>query len=107
MIVNTLPEARAALDEAFKFYEARQVGLGQRFLDAVLAAAARIEMFPFNPAEGPRGIRRSCTRKCPDALAYVVRRDAAYIVAAVHSSRRPEYWIDRLDQLDENTGLDE
>ena len=91
------PEAEEELREAARWYEARSAGLGQAFLDAVDAAAARIaansEAFGF---AGP-GIRRHLVRRFPFAILYQFEPDRVYILAVAHARRRPECWRLRLE----------
>jgi plasmid stabilization system protein ParE len=78
------------------YLEGRAPNLGRRFLDEVLRAEKFIAEFPEGSQEVAPGIRKHPIRKFPYSLIYSVENDEIVIWAVAHGSRRPGYWITRL-----------
>jgi len=83
-------------DEEFKaaaiFYESRQTGLGEVFLDRV---AEGFDSILAQPLAGPLlfdDFRRRFTRQFPYSIVYRLESDRVFVIAVAHWSRRPEYW---------------
>ena len=89
------PEAEADLDEAFRWYEARQEGLGHEFIEEAARAFKRIAQAPLLPRVFHREARRANLRRFPYAALYVVRGDRVYIVAVLHGRRSPRRFHSR------------
>lgn len=95
------PEAIAELEESVAYYERRQPGLGLAFLREVEASVAFAAK---HPAGGERrggsddsDLRRFVVRRFPYVV-YVGRvRGDRQVVAVAHTSRRPDYWADRVE----------
>ena len=97
-----LAEAEAELDEAAIWYDERRDGLGDELLRAVHSAFIVIseapESWPCWPDTRPRTptIRRFVLPRFPYAIAYQVYADRVIVLAIVHGSRAPRYWIGRV-----------
>jgi toxin ParE1/3/4 len=83
-------------DEEFRaaavFYETRQTGLGETFLDRV---AEGFNLILAQPLAGPLlfdDFRRRFTRQFPYSIVYRIESDRIFVIAVAHWSRRPEYW---------------
>ena len=87
--------AERELNDAARYYEYEQSGLGEAFIDTVRRCAdAIIE----HPEAGPvvlGMIRRRLCQRFPYALLYTVTGDELRILAVMNLKRRPGYWIDR------------
>jgi toxin ParE1/3/4 len=90
--------AEVELLEAISYYDAKVDGLGDRFLAEVKAATKHIERYPFIAPVKEEGVRAKVLLRFPYSLMYVVAEDELFILAVAHHSRRPAYWIDRLQQ---------
>jgi toxin ParE1/3/4 len=89
------------LDEAAHWYEERQGGLGQQFLDALAHALELIEQQPqafslIQTKDAARQVRRYVLPRFPFLLFYEVRADETIVLAVAHARRRPNYWQNRL-----------
>jgi toxin ParE1/3/4 len=89
------------LDEAAHWYEERQGGLGQQFLDALAHALELIEQHPqsfslIQTKDAARQVRRYVLPRFPFLLFYEVRADETIVLAVAHARRRPNYWQNRL-----------
>jgi toxin ParE1/3/4 len=85
-------EAQADLTEAFAWYEARRVGLGQRFVRALDAAVAEIADNPLQFPTRYRTLRRAGVRRFPYGVFFHVESDRVVVVACFHARRDPHLW---------------
>ena len=88
-------QARREIQEAAHYYGLESPSLRVAFLDAIdVALAALLEQ----PQSAPivRGnIRRKLLRRFPYSLLYTLRSGEIRILAVMHQSRRPYYWLGR------------
>jgi plasmid stabilization system protein ParE len=89
--------ASAELAEAVRWYEHREPGLGDRFLQAVNSTIDLIQSHPDIgvPRASPLPSRQFLVHGFPYRVVYRVRRDDIYVIAVAHTSRRPDYWKER------------
>jgi plasmid stabilization system protein ParE len=86
------PEASADVAEAFSWYQAQRVGLGEEFrtdLDATFTLLLRM------PEAGPvvhRGLRRALLRHFPYAVYYGTSEALLEVRAVLHQHRSPAAW---------------
>ena len=89
------PDTEAELNQAIKWYEAREPGLALDFAARVYAAIqraltylhARQEIGGDNPAR--TGTSFSL------CVLYIPERDLVLVIAVMHLHRQPDYWQDR------------
>ena len=99
-----LEVASRELNDAARWYEDRQLGLGARLLVEARTATRRIDDMPLAGSPWifpgvPQGVRRVFLSTFPYALVYV--SDPRLVVVAVaHAKRRPACWADRMTELD-------
>ncbi len=91
------PEAEEELIEAAQFYARRVPGLGADFLATVDVAVALILEAPERWRPVKRDVRRYLLLRFPFAIIYRVESDHLRILAVKHHSRRPDYWLKRLE----------
>lgn len=70
--------------------------LGRRFLREILRAETFLAQFPEASREILPGIRKCPVRKFRYSLIYSVEGDTVLILAVAHHSRRPGYWMARI-----------
>lgn len=94
--LRLLDVAREELAEAVEWYEAREAGLGQDFLDKVIDRLESIESDPtrFAPDESfrDRVVRTGMVRRFPYRVIFEVRGEDVAVLAIAHHRRRPGYW---------------
>ena len=93
---------RQALDEfndAIEYYEEKQAGLGLRFKDEVVRHVKWILENSLVPRLREGGYRRVNLRVFPYNIAYIVRENTLWILAIAHNHRKPEYWINRKNDI--------
>ncbi len=100
MKVRLLAEADAEAKEAACWYDDRQTGLGDEFLDALAKRLAEVEQRPdrfprLETIKTKREIRRTLLRRFPYNVVYEICGDEVIVLAVAHTSRRPKYWIKR------------
>jgi toxin ParE1/3/4 len=88
-------EALAELQGAADYYEARQAGLGVRFLDIVDEALERIAQDPLAWAPADEDVRRCLVRVFPFGILYTIEPEYILILAVTHLARKPGYWATR------------
>jgi plasmid stabilization system protein ParE len=88
-------EARADIAEAFRWYEARSVGLGHEFLRAVRVALAGVQRGPEQHAVAVDDIRRARVARFPYLVYYVVLPTRLSVIAVMHGRRDPRLWQSR------------
>lgn len=91
MHVVSHPEAEEELKAAALWYENRQLGLGDAFLDEFERTLGRVVA---EPKRGPKmqgGHRKLKFHRFPYAVIYQVRPGILYVKAVMHLHRRPFY----------------
>ena len=101
MRVELRPDARAEIQSATLWYEARRVGLGVEFFAEVSAAIDRIsyapELFPKWPGCPAAAvlIHRAAVHRFPYFVAFEKRQKHLLVLAIAHAKRSPLYWLSR------------
>ena len=78
------------------YLELRAEKLGRRFFDEIRRAENLMARFPEAGSEILPGIRKMRLRKFRYSLIYLIERDTLLILAVAHQSRRPGYWMARV-----------
>ena len=87
------PAAAADIEDAYEWYESRQSGLGDKFLDALHAVHDRLLERPEAYPVLHRDTRRVLiARRFPYALFYRLYDDTVVVVACFHARRDPRSW---------------
>jgi plasmid stabilization system protein ParE len=89
------PEADAELDEAVRYYEDCEPGLGRAFAEEVYAAIARISEYPSAWPTMSIHTRRCLINRFPYGIVFRVKSAALRIIAVSELHRRPGYWKER------------
>jgi len=95
MHIVSHPEADQELEAGALWYEDRQPGLGNDFLDEFEDTLRRIVAEPERWRKMRGDNRKLNFHRFPYAIAYSIRPDAIYIKAVMHLHRRPFYWQHR------------
>ena len=89
------PEALEEFEEAAQFYAGCQPGLELRFIACVEAALRQISREPTKWRIFEQDIRRCLVHVFPYAVLFTVESDYLLIIAVMHTSRAPDYWLHR------------
>ena len=84
--------ARADILDAVGWYEARQSGLGQRFLSDLNALTTRIGQSPLQFPVLRYDVRRAAVRRFPYGVFFRVLPELVQVIACFHTSRDPIQW---------------
>ncbi len=95
MKIIVLAPAKQEFDEAFVYYEQRQVGLGEELRSAIKAQVAKIKTHPDAWMLIRPGIRKCLGTQFPYDLIYERHASLIVILAVAHKKRRPNYWSAR------------
>lgn len=95
------PEAKDELKEAARYYEVRQVGLGDDLLSCADSAVDDLldspdAWPPFPGWDAQPLIRWHGIDRYPYRVVYYVKDVAVHIIAYAHISREPAYWRNRI-----------
>lgn len=91
------PEARIEFIDAIAYYESCRNGLGIRFSREVRATIRRILLRPAAWPNISANTRRCLTRRFPFGVIYEVRENDILVIAVSHLSRKPGYWLHRVE----------
>ena len=89
------PEARQEFEEAERYYNRQESGLGSRFRVEVRAALPLVRAWPLSCPVEQGEIRRLTLSRFPYKLLYSVESDHVYVIAVAHQHRQPDYWAER------------
>ena len=89
--------ARTELREAKQWYDARQPGLGKRFVEAVEQKLKLIEQNPTLYRIAHRDTREAIVDGWPYVIYYRIETSRIVIIAVFHGRRDPTIWRDRAD----------
>ena len=89
------PAAAADVEDAWRWYEARREGLGDEFLEVVLATLESIHAHPESAPVVHRDIRRQLLRRFPYGLFCELVAGQVVVVACFHAKRSPRTWRSR------------
>lgn len=88
-------EARTELDQAYRWYEGQQVGLGDDFLEQVQEALLRISQLPESYPTVYRDVRRTVGRRFSYNISYRIVSSRVIVTAVLHGRRNPKAWQPR------------
>jgi plasmid stabilization system protein ParE len=91
-VIRFLPEAKEEFIEAAKFYERRERGLGDRFLNELESCLERIGQQPALGGAVTSTLRRRLMKKFPFSVIYAYEDEVLVVVAVAHMTRKPGYW---------------
>lgn len=91
------PAAEDDIFHAYRWYEDRQTGLGQRYLAALDETFSTILDHPDLYSETIPGIRRSVTRTFPYLVFYTCLTSSVHILAVIHAAQDPKHVSARFD----------
>ncbi len=92
----TAPEAAEDTIEAYGWYESRQIGLGEEFLNCVDACIESARRSPGMYPITHESYRRALVRRFPYAIFYEYEEGAVTVYGVFHTARDPDKWRQRL-----------
>ncbi len=89
------PEIASEVKSSFLWYQKQANGLGDDFLDELELAYQAINELPQIWPLFQRGFRRFLLSKFPFSVIYQQHGNIIFVVAVMHNSRKPGYWLCR------------
>ncbi len=86
------PLAEQEFDQAIKFYENEQSGLGIEFSREVYAAIQTISKYPEAWTQIDKKTRRCLIHRFPFGILYRIVNNKISIMAIHHLKKKPGYW---------------
>lgn len=90
------PAAEAEYHESILYYSRVDAGLGLSFVKEIEAAVERARQFPEAYGKITHELRHVLTHRFSYSILYETLPGEILIWAVMHSSRRPEYWKERM-----------
>ncbi|MEM8739663.1 MAG: type II toxin-antitoxin system RelE/ParE family toxin [Planctomycetota bacterium] len=91
------PEARREFDRQIEWFADENLDVAQDFLDVSHARIDDVRWMPYAYSPYLHGTRKAGLGPYPLRLIYRVKEGVVQIIAFAHTSRRPGYWRERLD----------
>jgi plasmid stabilization system protein ParE len=88
--------AKADLRDTFSWYEERQAGLGEEFMQAVEHKLLQVEANPLQFPTVRGGTRRAIVMRFPFGIFYVPQGDLISVLSVMHHARAPLRWQRRV-----------
>lgn len=101
MIIKVSTDAALELEAAAIWYEKEQKGLGARLINAFenVVQLMKEPTPPWTPVQGrakPLGAKKLVLHRFPFSVIAIELDQTITIVAFVHQSRKPGYWLKRM-----------
>jgi plasmid stabilization system protein ParE len=90
------PEASREYEEAAEYYANIALRLGVRFHDEIERLILEVRRHPTRHFRFSPPAQRALSREFPYSVVYLDQPDRVWIVAVMHSKRRPGYWRHRV-----------
>ncbi len=89
------PDVASEIKASYSWYQEQATGLGDDFISELEAAYQAIVELPETWPKFQRGFRRFLLARFPFSVIYKKRDGGIVVVAVMHNSRRPGYWLSR------------
>ncbi|MCK4843298.1 MAG: type II toxin-antitoxin system RelE/ParE family toxin [Methylococcales bacterium] len=89
------PDIAKEVKFSYNWYQNQAEGLGDDFLSELETAYQTIIQLPDTWPMFQKGFRRFLLRKFPFSIIYRLNGKTIFIVAIMHNSRKPNYWLKR------------
>lgn len=89
------PDIVLEIKSSYDWYQNQAEGLGDDFLNELELAYQAIEEFPDTWPKFKKVFRRYLLSKFPFSVIYRRNKQSIFIVAVMHNSRKPGYWVKR------------
>ena len=89
------PEIASEIKGSYSWYQEQADGLGDDFLDELESAYQAIIEFPRTWPLFQNEFRRFLLSRFPFSVIYREYDSSTYVVAVMHNSRKPGYWLPR------------
>lgn len=91
------PDIQQEIKEGYQWYESKSNELGEDFISELEAAFQIIKELPNTWPVISKNFRRFLLNRFPYGVIYQIKKNEIYIVAVMHLSRKPGYWMKRIE----------
>ena len=89
------PDVSNEIKVSYNWYQEKAEGLGEDFINELESAYRAIIEFPQTWPKFQKGFRRFLLSRFPFSVIYRINGNEIYVVAVMHQSRKPNYWVNR------------
>ena len=89
------PDIASEVKASYDWYQEQADGLGDDYITEIESAYEAIAELPQTWPRFQKGFRRFLLTKFPFSVIYKETSSHIFVVAVMHNSRRPGYWIKR------------
>lgn len=89
------PDISNEIKGSFDWYEEKSQGLGVRFVTELESAYEAISYSPHTWSPFENEFQRYILAKFPFSVIYKEENESVFIIAVMHNSRKPNYWLER------------
>jgi hypothetical protein len=86
------------MNDAIAYFELQFSGLGAAFKEEIKNSIARIIKYTRAWPKVDEDIRKYSLHKYPYNVYYSIEKNHVYVIAIAHQHRKPNYWIDRMEE---------
>lgn len=90
------PDVAKEVKSSYIWYQNQADGLGEDYLTELEASYQAIVELPNTWPKFKKGFRRFLLSKFPFSVIYRFNGSTVFVVAVMHNSRKPGYWIERI-----------
>ncbi len=90
------PDIYQEVRDGYLWYESKSRGLGEDFIIELEYAFSSITEMPKTWPVISKDLRRYFLKRFPYGVIYNINKDKVFVVAVMHLSREPGYWLKRL-----------
>lgn len=92
-----LRAAECEYDEAARWYESRQPGVGLKFTEAVETILQKIATAPERYPLVANDVREAIVQRFPFSIFFALRSNRVVVLSVFHQARDPQVWRARID----------
>jgi len=89
------PDIENEIKASYEWYQGQTIGLGDNFLTELETSFETIIELPDTWPKFQFNFQRFLLSKFPFSIIYQYKENTIYIVAVMHNSRKPGYWLER------------
>ena len=90
------PDVVKEVKFSYNWYQNQAEGLGEDYLTELETSYQTIVELPNTWPKFEKGFRRFLLSKFPFSIIYRFNGNTVFVVAVMHNSRKPGYWVERL-----------
>ncbi len=91
------PEVKYEIKESYDWYESKSAGLGKSLIHELEDSFSLIQEAPHIWPKKRALYSKYIVQRFPFSIYYTTENENIFVYAVAHSSRKPYYWKDRLE----------